>query len=77
MKFTLLRVLSLASAWLIVSTVLIVWMGFRKSRAMGQDTFFAVAPIRTYFWFLIGPPLVLLAAWLWLQSQPTETKGIK
>ena len=65
MKLTLLRVVTLSLGWLIVSIVFIVWIGFRQSKAMGEDTFFVVTPIRSYLWLLIGLPLLLLLVWLW------------
>jgi hypothetical protein len=65
MKLTLLRVVMLSLGWLIVSTVFVEWIGFRQSKAIGQDTFFVVTPIRSYLWLLVGPPLLLLLVWLW------------
>jgi hypothetical protein len=65
MKLTLLRVFTVSLGWLIVSMIFVVWIGSRQSKAMGQDTFFFVTPIRAYLWVLVGPPLLLLLVWLW------------
>jgi hypothetical protein len=65
MKLTLTRLVMLSLGWLIVSTVFVVWIGFRQAKALQTDTFFVITPIRSYLWVLIGPPVFLLLVWMW------------